>query len=1159
MRAKQLSNPFSSGSGGSIFESRVQAAFVALMLAKGVCPCLPPWPIYKVKVQAKHLGYATDDVVVSVRNPDSNLEAKLIAQIKHAPSITPSDTQFAEVIQATWQDFRNPELFDSKYDALALITGPLSATDTYDVREMLELARMAQDGRHFFENIKLGNFSSAEKERKLEVFCHHLTNANDGQRPDDENIWKFLKSFHLLGYDLNIRSGVSLSLLQSVIGLASDEDVETVWLKILNEVQSRNPRAGTLTLDNIPQTLLDCFQVRRPPKAPAVLVQFGSEAVIAALIGEWDENDADDRTVVEELTGQPFDNWQGKIREIHLASPGIFEQRNGLWNIIDRLSFWETQGPRVSDDLLQKFKQISVGVLREKDPSVVITTPEDGSGALDSSILRRRYSARLRKGVAETLALLSTHKNSLSTCTFGKAKEVAVLSVLEILSADDWELWASLDDVLPILAEASPTGFLDAVHAALETQESPFLKLFNKETTGFFHKTYSYGLLRGLEVLAWSDKYIIRVCLALAGLAAIDPNTTWSNRPVNSLIAILLPWYPQTYAGDTKRRGAVNCVVKEFPVVGWRLLLSLLPKFGSHASSHSNKPVWRSFISATWTDTVSGIQYWGDVEVYAQVALSLAGTDAGRIVQLVERYFRMLPTTRLLIRERLCSDGCINLPEEDRLILWRCISEVTAEQREFAGGDRGSELEQELEQIDEIGDRLKPMSPEVRHKRLFGDPTFHLLDCEGTDEEQHERLRERRKKAVSEILQAGGLPLLLKFAEEVKGAWLVGRFYGFLPEQADDQKQLPVLFGRELEQHHQFASGYVASCYESKGWEWVDSLDTRGWPNLVQARYFGSLPFCRETWSRMKKTMGDNEGEYWKHVFVPFSLRVSENMLALDKLIEFGRPDVVIHLLYLLPHKNESVPSRVAISALKALQRRDQINRHNIGELIAHLQSDPTIDKKILREVEWKFLPLLSQFDRAQPRGLFWWMAEDPKFFCEAIRMAYRASNETQELTLTNEEKDQAINAYRLLRDWCIPPGTQRNNAFDLGTFDAWLAEVKTSCIASGHWGVAAKQIGKVLFYSPKRPSGLWIEGVCSILNIKEHENMRAGLSSEIFDSRGVVSFSRGQEELEISAKWGRLASSAEDEGYSRLGAILRKVAEAYRYDAEMESRESLS
>lgn len=37
---KELSNPFSSGGGGVIFETHVQAAFAVLMLAGGYAPCL---------------------------------------------------------------------------------------------------------------------------------------------------------------------------------------------------------------------------------------------------------------------------------------------------------------------------------------------------------------------------------------------------------------------------------------------------------------------------------------------------------------------------------------------------------------------------------------------------------------------------------------------------------------------------------------------------------------------------------------------------------------------------------------------------------------------------------------------------------------------------------------------------------------------------------------------------------------------------------------------------------------------------------------------------------------------------------------------------------------------------------------------------------------
>src|SRR3972149_5244280 len=67
---KQLSNPFSTGGGGGLFEAHVQASFVALMLTGGFAQCLPCWPIKKIKLQGKYAGYDTDDLIVFVEKPD---------------------------------------------------------------------------------------------------------------------------------------------------------------------------------------------------------------------------------------------------------------------------------------------------------------------------------------------------------------------------------------------------------------------------------------------------------------------------------------------------------------------------------------------------------------------------------------------------------------------------------------------------------------------------------------------------------------------------------------------------------------------------------------------------------------------------------------------------------------------------------------------------------------------------------------------------------------------------------------------------------------------------------------------------------------------------------------------------------------------------------
>ncbi|MBW4575719.1 MAG: ATP-binding protein [Aphanothece sp. CMT-3BRIN-NPC111] len=256
--AKQQSNPFSTGGGGPNFETRVQAAFTVLMLSGRLAPCLPPFPITKIKLQGRYAGFNTDDFIVFSKQPETDKEAKLLAQIKHDISITTRDTIFSEVIQSTWNDF-NDESFDYSTDALALITGPLSATDINDVRPILEWARHAENEEEFFAKINTANFSSDPKKNKLKAFKTHLKTANDETDVSDRELWEFLRAFHLIGYDLDTESGSTLSLLHSLITQYSNEAAPLLWARVVDAVQTANQNAGTLTLESLPEDIRTAF------------------------------------------------------------------------------------------------------------------------------------------------------------------------------------------------------------------------------------------------------------------------------------------------------------------------------------------------------------------------------------------------------------------------------------------------------------------------------------------------------------------------------------------------------------------------------------------------------------------------------------------------------------------------------------------------------------------------------------------------------------------------------------------------------------------------------------------------------------------------------------------------------------------------------------
>ncbi|WP_417169734.1 hypothetical protein, partial [Victivallis sp.] len=90
--SKKLSNSFATGGGGFHFEAHVQASFVTLMLSGGYAPCLPCWPITKVKLQGKIDGFDTDDLIVYVDNAKE--QRKLLGQVKHSIAITEASALF---------------------------------------------------------------------------------------------------------------------------------------------------------------------------------------------------------------------------------------------------------------------------------------------------------------------------------------------------------------------------------------------------------------------------------------------------------------------------------------------------------------------------------------------------------------------------------------------------------------------------------------------------------------------------------------------------------------------------------------------------------------------------------------------------------------------------------------------------------------------------------------------------------------------------------------------------------------------------------------------------------------------------------------------------------------------------------------------------------
>jgi hypothetical protein len=154
---------------------------------------------------------------------------------------------------------------------------------------------------------------------------------------------------------------------------------------------------------------------------------------------------------------------------------------------------------------------------------------------------------------------------------------------------------------------------------------------------------------------------------------------------------------------------------------------------------------------------------------------------------------------------------------------------------------------------------------------------------------------------------------------------------------------------------------------------------------------------------------------------------------------------------------------------------------------------------------------------------------------------------------VSEERRDIAAHAYRLLRRWRIPPGLREDGLYDGNALTSWLDIVKKECSETEHLKIALTMIGHVLIYVPADPGGLWIHrAAAAVLNARDAEKMRNGFRTALYNSRGGHWVDpTGGAEREIAAKYRAQGEAVEGVGYHRLATTLRELAETYEREAE--------
>jgi hypothetical protein len=469
---------------------------------------------------------------------------------------------------------------------------------------------------------------------------------------------------------------------------------------------------------------------------------------------------------------------------------------------------------------------------------------------------------------------------------------------------------------------------------------------------------------------------------------------------------------------------------------------------------------------------------------------------------------------------------------------------------------------EQVAQLEQVREQLKPSDVNLVHERLFSNDDFNLY--KGTDnwDQEREDLQRRRNEAVAEILARRGLEGVLSLVETAEAPRKVGDALGPVADASIDVKLLPAQLRSKSRNVAQFLEGFIWVRRAQQGWEWVDSQDMSTWSSEEVGRFFSSLPFTHETWERVEDRLGTRRAEYWTNVFAnPYhaSKQGAHLQIAVERLLEHGRPRAAVECLYKMAHDHEAFSPELAVIALmEAVASKEPapgMQHHYIVDVIRHLQKDDKTDPNDLRDVEWAYLALLGSREETRPIELERRISTDAAFYIQLIRAIYRSERERDKPKREPSESERAIagNAWRLLHEWKRVPGEDGQGNLEPKAFKDWVEDMKQLANESGHLSVAMIQFGEVLIHAPADPKGLWIDrAVAAALNGKDAEKMRQGFSTGIFNSRGAHWVDpSGEPEKELAEEFRSKGEAVESAGFHRLAVTMRQLAESYEREAQ--------
>lgn len=896
---------------------------------------------------------------------------------------------------------------------------------------------------------------------------------------------------------------------------------------------------------------------------------FGARNTLASLIlvGQWDEDNENDMTVVGEIAGLPYDEVAREITALMRGDDSPVTKVGGQWRFFSHEEAWHLLAPRLTADEVQRFEEAATEILGAESPEFELPIEERYLANIHGKVLP--HSETLRAGIARTLALMGTQGD--------RANHVEAVSYLPtlivrraLLDTEGWQIWATLDRHLTTLAEAAPDILLEAIEQSLSKQPDSTAALFAQESGPFFGGASHTGLLWALERLAWSPEHFARVAMILARLAALDPGGRISNRPYESLATMFLSWFRVSEAADAQRLETLDTLLRRFSAQSWKTLVGVYPtRFGSAVGREP--PLWRPW-GQDGVPRPNREEYRAFVARLEQLLLMHVGDDAERWTDVVGIISDMSSGARRQATELLARqvDAVRQHPESPNL--WATLRRELNRHRSFPDAEWAMATT-DLDSLAAIYQALTPGDPAAAYAWLFdGWPNFpEGTDHKGSIESRFAIIDTARQSAVAATYENGGVEVVLSVAESAKQPEQVGRAFTAV---VGTDTALDLALEHAGSDHHNYrmmARGILWSVFRQSAWPRLEEA-------LEQARaadagplglvdIFLSASSDEETWRRLDDEGLDIQQRYWQ-LMDPWRV-AREGGTAISfvarRLLEARRSPAVAEWI-----AHQEVDHEIVLQTLERLPSdlvtgaTAELNSGGFGYSIDILfgkldESDAVGDDTIAR-LEVPFLNSLPWGSRGN-LALYREIARDPALFADVIALACK-SDDGHSDDAPDEQAAQVATTVisHIMFGRGQIPGRTKDGEIDHETLAAWVNEARRLCQERGRGSIGDSFIGKLLAKAPTGEDGVWpCEPVRELLDSTIGTEIGNGFVVGTHNLRGVTTrgaFDGGDQERALADKYVEWASAIVSK-WPHTAGLLRRIADSYQREAQMNDQQA--